>query len=209
MKKIIFLWIMLSACISNVYCQDTIVLRNGDLVKSKVMEITQSEIKYKKFENLNGPLFNILKSEVLQIKYENGTKDYFDAAKQDVSTQNQLEISNGYYQGTKKLTLNEFKNILKSNPKAYQEFNSGKTLQILGTVVALPGAGLVGWSIGSGEYDASMLIAGGLSVAGGLLIVLSGDNLVKTSLKTYNKKFGNISYNLNINSTGIGIALRF
>ena len=42
------------------------------------MEVTTSEIKYKKFDNLDGPTFSILKSEVLIIRYKNGTKDVFN-----------------------------------------------------------------------------------------------------------------------------------
>jgi hypothetical protein len=57
--------------------QDIIVTFNGEEIKSKVMEVSINEIKYKKFENINGPLYGILKSSVLMIKYENGSKDVF------------------------------------------------------------------------------------------------------------------------------------
>jgi hypothetical protein len=59
------------------FAQDLITLKNGTDIKSKVIEINLSEIKYKKFDNLNGPLFSIAKEDVLIIRYENGTKDIF------------------------------------------------------------------------------------------------------------------------------------
>ena len=34
-------------------------------------------IKYKKWENLEGPVYNIDKKEVFMIKYSNGSKDVF------------------------------------------------------------------------------------------------------------------------------------
>jgi hypothetical protein len=58
--------------------QDIIFLKNGDEIKSKVKEVTDSEVKYLKYENLEGPIYSILKTQVLMIKYENGNKDIFE-----------------------------------------------------------------------------------------------------------------------------------
>lgn len=52
--------------------QDVLFLKSGDRLKVKVQEITPQEIKYKRFDNLNGPLITILKSNAQSIKYENG-----------------------------------------------------------------------------------------------------------------------------------------
>ena len=41
------------------YSQDIIELNNGDKIKSKVIEILSKKIKYKKFNNLNGPFYTI------------------------------------------------------------------------------------------------------------------------------------------------------
>ncbi len=58
--------------------QDVITLKNGNEIQSKILDIGSTEIKYKKFENLEGPSYNILKAEVFMIKYKNGTKDVFN-----------------------------------------------------------------------------------------------------------------------------------
>jgi hypothetical protein len=57
---------------------DTIILRSGSLLIGKVEEIGQSEIKYRKCNNLTGPLISILKTEISAIHYSNGTHDAFD-----------------------------------------------------------------------------------------------------------------------------------
>lgn len=57
---------------------DVIILRNGEEISSIVNEITQSEVKYKKVSNPNGPSYTIAKNEVFMIKYDNGEKDLFD-----------------------------------------------------------------------------------------------------------------------------------
>jgi hypothetical protein len=54
---------------------DTIVLSSGSVLLGKVEEIGQTEIKYRKCDNLNGPLISILKSDIRLIKYSNGTHD--------------------------------------------------------------------------------------------------------------------------------------
>jgi hypothetical protein len=59
------------------FSQDLIVKKNGDEIKSKVTEITDNQVKYKKWENLDGPIYNIPISDVFMVKYENGKKDFF------------------------------------------------------------------------------------------------------------------------------------
>jgi len=58
--------------------QDIIVLKNGEEIKSLVQEIGMEYVKYKKFDNQTGPIYNISKTEIFMIKYENGTKDVFN-----------------------------------------------------------------------------------------------------------------------------------
>ena len=54
---------------------DTLVLRSGSVLLGKVEEIGQSEIKYRKCDNLNGPVISLSKSDVVQIKFVNGTRE--------------------------------------------------------------------------------------------------------------------------------------
>lgn len=58
--------------------QDVIIKRSGDEIQSKVLEITSTEIKYKNFDHLDGPMRSVLKADVFMIKYENGTKELFE-----------------------------------------------------------------------------------------------------------------------------------
>lgn len=54
---------------------DKLILKNGDEINSKILEISQKEIKYKKCENIDGPLVIVNKSEVFMINYVNGSKE--------------------------------------------------------------------------------------------------------------------------------------
>lgn len=58
--------------------QDIITKKNGEDIQSKVIEITLGEVKYKKWDNQDGPLISIAKSEILMVRYQNGTKDIFN-----------------------------------------------------------------------------------------------------------------------------------
>ena len=52
--------------------QDVIVKKDGTTILSKVLEISGTEIKYKKWSNQDGPMYLINKSEVHSINYQNG-----------------------------------------------------------------------------------------------------------------------------------------
>ena len=58
---------------------DNIILKNGEEISAKIIEITPDLIKYKKCRNLDGPLISIYKNEVLMLRYNDGSKDIFSS----------------------------------------------------------------------------------------------------------------------------------
>jgi len=54
---------------------DIIYLRDGTTIKAKVEEVSETKIKYKNYNNLEGPSYIITKNKVLRIKYANGTSE--------------------------------------------------------------------------------------------------------------------------------------
>ncbi len=94
MKRFVLQFVILLSAIG-AYAQDVIVMKNGDIIQSKVQEITSTEIKYKKFSNLDGPIYTIEKTTVLSINYENGEKELItsnDVAVKEESTVPAVEI---------------------------------------------------------------------------------------------------------------------
>lgn len=61
-----------------VFSQDIIIFKSGDEVEAKVLEISTDIVKYKKWNNQNGPTYSSGKVEIFMIKYQNGTKDIFN-----------------------------------------------------------------------------------------------------------------------------------
>lgn len=74
--------------------QDVIVKNDGSTITSKVMEITGTEIKYKKYSNQEGPTYSINKTDVNYINYENGERENFDNT---TATQSTTGTSNTQY----------------------------------------------------------------------------------------------------------------
>jgi hypothetical protein len=86
-------------CLTIIFCssinaQDIITLKTGDVLTVKTFQITDTEIKYKELNNLEGPLYTLSKSDVFSIKYQNGTKTVFDNVPSNISNQSQKKTEN-------------------------------------------------------------------------------------------------------------------
>lgn len=77
MKNYMLFFALLMFMVVNLNAQDIITKQNGDDIKAKVLEISDTEILYKKYDLLDGPTYTEKKSEILIIRYENGMKDIF------------------------------------------------------------------------------------------------------------------------------------
>ena len=108
--KYILLFILF-ICSSNIIkAQDTLSMRSGENILVKVIEVSNvslkwtkkgiievgtAEVKYKKLDNLNGPVFSMLKSDLLMIKYQNGTSDDFSKETKKIKNQKKWIILGG------------------------------------------------------------------------------------------------------------------
>ncbi len=79
MKIILNLLLFLS--ILTTYAQDVIVKINGDKIESKVEEVGSKFVKYHKYNNLKGSVFNIKISDVAEIRYEDGSVKIYTTIK--------------------------------------------------------------------------------------------------------------------------------
>jgi len=74
MKPILFLFIWIPFVS---FSQDIIVKKNGDELKTKIIEINDENIKYKEFDFQEGPLRNVKISQVFIVLYQNGKRENF------------------------------------------------------------------------------------------------------------------------------------
>ena len=84
----LFLIVSLFFIAGIIKAQDVIVKKDNSTILSKVLRISNSEIEYKKWSNLDGPTYVISVSEILSINYENGDIDRFeDSSNNQILTQ--------------------------------------------------------------------------------------------------------------------------
>jgi len=66
----------------SVNAQDLIILKDGNTIEAKVIEISPTEIRYKRFDHLDGPTIVIMAVDVLSIRYENGRTEIINTVTQ-------------------------------------------------------------------------------------------------------------------------------
>lgn len=76
MKKLL-LTLFLLISVFGLFAQDSILKINGETISAKVLEIGTDNVKYKKFSNIDGPLYSISKDEIKEILFKNGDKESF------------------------------------------------------------------------------------------------------------------------------------
>lgn len=84
MKKILIFTIVLFM-LNSLKAQDIIIKNDGSEIKSKVIEVTLNEVKYKRFDNIDGPTFTLIKTDIFKINYQNGTSEVYN---QETKTNN-------------------------------------------------------------------------------------------------------------------------
>lgn len=75
MKKIYFCLPAILTSVLQLSAQDIITKCNGEEIEAKVAEIGDTQIKYRKYENAQGPLYTLPASEVFLIRFEDGTRE--------------------------------------------------------------------------------------------------------------------------------------
>ncbi len=80
------------------FAQDTLYTVSGQKIPAKVVEINQTEIKYKKANNPDGPVYVVDKTDIALIEYKNGTKELYgtgSGSNEGVNTGDQSVATNG------------------------------------------------------------------------------------------------------------------
>jgi hypothetical protein len=164
MKKIIALCAVCCLIVNCLFSQDILVLKNGDEIQSKIIEINPLEIKYKKFDNPDGPIILVNKTDVFMIKYQNGTKDLIN---------NNLSKENESKSEKNKSSLNPNRIGLYVNPLGFLQFGPivGTEITLKSSIIIdahfrLPSLGLLMYQIESEDGESPSL--SGLALGGGL-----------------------------------------
>ena len=83
MKKNLYLLLVVTLFSLHSFAQDKIYKKNGDVVEAKVIEIGESEIKYKIFIDQEGPTYSVDKDRLKKIIYQGGREETFKSSLND------------------------------------------------------------------------------------------------------------------------------
>ena len=142
--------------------KDVIVMKNTTPIEAKVLEVTPTEVKYKKISNLEGPTFVIYKSEINTIVYENGEVESFvqesetNTDKTNIPQQTNVSgnntnkelqlyptldrVNGQYVLGNVTMSKKEYGDFLHANcPVAYEKWQRGTKRVRCGWIFAITG----------------------------------------------------------------------
>lgn len=67
---------------------DKITFLNGEEISVKLIEIGDNFVKYKKCDNIDGPIYNTSKEKLFMITFSNGTKEVIDHKNEKIEEKN-------------------------------------------------------------------------------------------------------------------------
>ena len=239
MKRTFLLFAFFWISVASSFAQDIITLKNGEDIQGLVLEIGIDDVKYKKFENPNGPSYTLKKSDVLMIRYFNGNTDVFaDSPTPAVTTtpapvieQPRIQNNKGevYYNfwGTLKYRSDKTKvknmeDLFYDMPEASKIHRSGKTWYAVGSGIWAGGFLIILYDNISHWDDYNHKLYSGPTFWTGLGIAIVGIPFmgvgtakIGTAIDMYNSSVrrqhtSDISLNFGITrSGGIGLTLNF
>ena len=199
--------------------QDIITKNDGTDIQAKVLEVEQSQVKYKKFTNLEGPTYTISLSDILMITYENGEREMYNSKKETAKPSSLPQGLMTYNSWSGKVSVGGVTIERESLGKFFTRedlalFDKGKSIGTAGGVISIIGALPFGWEIGKmvGGDDPNlyMLIGGGSAMLIGLALNAAGGSRVKNAVAHFNSSVAfQPEFHIGATPNGVGIALAF
>ena len=231
MRKYLVLGIFVLLNTMSVMAQDVIFRSSSDSIQAQVLTIGTTEISYRKWNNLDGPIYSISINEVAAIRYANGTYDFFSnksVATPDKSNQNSSLIltrsGNTYYYGSKVMNKDSMLEWLETQncSNAYTQFrkglktaNVGWCLMVTGLAADIIGAVLIGTSKGERSIPGIALscVGGALEIAC-IPTIAVGYSKMHQTVNVYNVSCGSTAqikpyWSVQASNNGLGIAYNF
>ena len=223
MKKLLLVLLSFVLISSFSFAQDVIIKKNFDEIECVVLEVGIDIIKYKRYDNPDGPVYSIGKEDVATIKYKNGVKDVFNVqpSSDTINKKEPLTYNPGFWgltikKGSNKLSGFEVRNLYSNYEEALFKYNTGKTLHTIGSIISFPSAFVFGWELGtsinSDEINNLTLIVSGAGMVLGIVLAVIGENSIKKSIEIYNSEISKTAFshlNFGVTKNGVGFCIFF
>ena len=208
--------------------QDVIVTKDSKRINAKVTEVNVDNVRYKNFDNQDGPVYTLLKSDIDFIVYQNGRVETFK--KESLKISEPAKASSGEYYSCLQKNEYDILNEMKVNNRfLYQRYSSGMSMRsgavtlilfgILGT-----GGGIVTLVNDAKEAEKNnedllwrgpiITIAGLVFVSAGIPISIVGKAKKNNALKNYCQQSYSLQatsphFQMNVYPNRVGIAYVF
>ena len=203
----------------SVSAQDLIIFTDGSTIEARITEISPSEIRYKRFDNLNGPTIVIPASGVLSIRYENGITEVVNAvpipgqpsANTDNTAMNPDKLNFGIYANPA--------GFLTFGPSICVEFTKGKfnteinlIIPTLGLSSTSSGGSGIGGLVTLNYFKHSRL--GGFYIGGGIGFTYSESDVrvndyYRVNGESYYEWMDYLNYTYTLFTVGLNIGYKF
>ena len=169
MKKLFLTLCCIACTVMQMWAADVIVTNKSERIEAIIQEVSESEIRYKKVNNPDGPSFVVKTADVSTIIYANGDVQAFEHARQTqqastiVSNQPQVngnrhlitKSGSFYFYDGQAMTPNAYLEFASKHcPEAFNAYKSGKKMLKIGG--ALLGVGVPVLAVGIGLYIAGV-----------------------------------------------------
>lgn len=208
--------------------QDVIFKRDGSIIESTIVERNEHDLRYRRFNYSDGPLFQVNLCDLDSIIYANGDVEIF-VLESEIEPPLIKDSKNHYYYHGTRITTKEMVNLLATKcPDAYAEYKSNLHDEIWGA--CLTGASIIMLGFGlacpfryytsDGYYSYSYTTMGNslLTTFGSIFAVIGiplwtvGSINRQNSYNLYNeycKTQELVNFTIQRSENGIGLALNF
>ncbi len=203
------------------YAQDVIFLNNGQRIKVKVIEKTDTEIKYRNYSHQDGPVYSLKIEKINRIVYEEGgIEQMVEKPKSGIEIEleaGKLSTKKGlfgwrYYNNSERISKNGFLLKLRENELAHQKFEEGKNLKTIGGIMGFPSGLVFGYNLGTmlrgGKTSREVNIISGTVWVASLILEITGSAQMRKGLNEFNAS-QNLGYQLKLDNNSIGISFSF
>ena len=153
MKQLLVFLLLL--CSASVVAQDVIVKKDGSTIVCRVVELTSTEITYKKWSDLNGSNYVMNRADASAINYENGKKV-------NLSEVTNLYTPNDQNDGTQQYNDRALLRI-DAESDSYRKVRTLRTIGWIGGGVLLAAGGIIA-IISTNGSDPLLFRGGGLDI---------------------------------------------
>ena len=206
-KKRFLLMLCIIAINLSCFAQDIIVTKDAKRMNAKVTEVNMDNVRYKNYNNLDGPVYTLLKSDIASIVYQNGQEETFSSEsttpRQTASEPNRTQI----------VSLgNVLKDMQTFSPALYLQYKSGKKLET--TAWILSGMGVAGIVFGVLIDYPTMVAGSALFVGGGVPLLIVGNGRKDRALSDFNRQYfsslpAKPNFQMKVYSNRVGLAYVF